>query len=154
MSNCNTTLLGSCNILLRCPKRKMFSANSFPQLISGATLHPFYATVLLLLCWCPSVSFSTVRVVCVHLTPDQQGSSFLPDCPLLLSSFTSRFDHQPCKEDLWLEHAEYYVLRLATYRGAPWTSCQQVNSMSHKKPAERNTKTFTYQQTLKCAYHW
>lgn len=35
-----------------------------------------------------------------HLTPGQQGSSFLPACLLLLSSFTSWLDHQPCKEDL------------------------------------------------------
>lgn len=36
-----------------------------------------------------------------QLTPGQQGGSFLPVCLLLLSSFTSWLDHQPCKEDLW-----------------------------------------------------
>lgn len=63
----------------------------------SSSISPFVFPPLFLL----SLSLP-VSVVCVITwPPGQQGSSFLPVCLLLLSSFTSWLDHQPCKEDLW-----------------------------------------------------
>lgn len=76
----------------------------------------------------PSLSLCLLSVfLCDHLTPGQQGSSFLAVCLLLLSSFTSRLDHQPCKEDLWLEQAEWYLL-------SPWDS---LGSPVHLQPTSQ-----------------
>lgn len=71
--------------------------------------------------------------VCDHLTPGQQGSSFLPVCLLLLSSFTSWLDHQPCKEDLWPWSTQNGICwALGTRWGARCICSQQVSHTNFK----------------------
>lgn len=83
-----------------------------------------------------SCCLSLLRVcvfVCDHLTPGQQGGSFLPVCLLLLSSFTSWLDHQPCKEDLWPWSTQNGICwALGTRWGARCICSQQVSHTNFK----------------------
>lgn len=99
-----------------------------PQTLLAVTIHTPLNVSLFSHLYLAVLSLCLLSVfLCDHLTPGQQGSSFLAVCLLLLSSFTSRLDHQPCKEDLWLEQAEWYLL-------SPWDS---LGSPVHLQPTSQ-----------------
>ncbi len=120
------------------------SANCSVQTPSGVTIHtPLHLHFSLCFSTSSLLSPSPVSVVCVsvcvcvcvcdHLTPCQQGSSFLPVCLLPLSSFTSWLDHQPCKEDLWPWSTQNGICwALGTRWGARWICSQQVSHTKFK----------------------